>query len=174
MVVRLRDSYVSPEWTLDLPEAVRECCCFQGLTRPFLGGPALLGAQQWLNLTHPRHFAAPETLWLTARTTPVDVVTLAARASAFRGRKRAVIEGCSWGHKQDPTRSLPSHCPHCNWSKLGRNHKLLPSSFHCQLQTNPEPWKRSDDTFHLLKVPLKKSWGSSLVSSKSRTHTSHG
>lgn len=111
MVVRLSDSYVSPELTLGLPEAVRECCCFQGLTRPFLGGPALLGAQQWLNLTRPRHFAAPETLWLTARTTPgadVDVVTLAARVSAFRGRKRAARGGEQAGPHRVPPQPLSS------------------------------------------------------------------
>lgn len=89
LIFTSRDSCVSLELTLDLPQAFRVCCCFQGLIRAFLRGPVLVGAQQWLSFTGPRHFPC---LWA-----PLTESQDHPRAHGDTGSQAKLIQGQDWG-----------------------------------------------------------------------------
>lgn len=89
LIFTFRDSCVSLELTLDLPQAFRVCCCFQGLIRAFLRGPVLVGAQQWLSFTGPRHFPC---LWA-----PLTESQDHPHAHGDIGSQAKLVQGQDWG-----------------------------------------------------------------------------
>lgn len=100
-----------------------ECCCFQGPTRPFF-------LEDWHYREHggdsaalaPGVSPASETFWPTAR----PPCACGDDGSQDRGERihGRLLEAARRHTSRTPPGPLPSCCPHCNRSKLGRSSKL--------------------------------------------------